>query len=174
MARAFLIIGSIVLICGLVFVVPMVSMAEKSDNMAEDIVKAAVIETVDTACAKGGLTKDNYEKLYSTIASTGNVYDVEVTVMVLDENPGKKTSQSEYTKIGENQYYKEYTSTVESEIEINGVYKLKEGNNISISAKNTNISLFQSIKNKIYNIAGSNINSIGYQHSGLVTGTWNE
>ena len=45
---------------------------------------------------------EDYEKYLQTITSTGNSFDVDIEVQILDENPGVKTTQAEMTKIGEN------------------------------------------------------------------------
>ena len=62
-------------------------------------------------------------------------------VQHLDENPGKKTTQANYTKIGENVYYSEYTTQVLEQLESSttGEISLKEGDRIVVNVKNTNI-----------------------------------
>ena len=55
---------------------------------------------------------EEYSKLISTIYATGNSYDVELEVKVLDENVGKKSAWTEGTVIGENVYYSVYTSQI--------------------------------------------------------------
>ena len=44
-------------------------------------------------------------------------YNVDIEVQHLDENPGKKTTQTERDKIGENVYYSVYTSQIEEAME---------------------------------------------------------
>ena len=46
----------------------------------------------------------SYEEFEERLASTGNTYEIELEVKILDENPGKKAAQANYTKIGENVY----------------------------------------------------------------------
>ena len=60
-------------------------------------------------------------------------------VKVLDEKPGKKTTQTTRDKIGENVYYSVYTSQIKDKLEKDGVYKVKEGDIVSVNVKNTNM-----------------------------------
>ena len=53
----------------------------------------------------------------------------------------------------------------------NGVYKMKEGDIFSVSVKNTNKTLSQTIRGVFYSISGSDVYSIAAQHSGVVTAT---
>ena len=104
------------------------------------------------------------------LAATGNAYDREMEVKVLDENPGKKTTQANYTKIGENVYYSMYTSQILDAMDANGgVLTLKEGDMFSTSVKNTNTTLSQQLKNFFYTVAGNDTYAIAAQHAGYVT-----
>ena len=92
---------------------------------------------------------------------------------VLDENPGKKTTQAEKTKIGENVYYTMYTSQILDTINpSNGVTKtlaLKEGDMFTASVKNTNTTLSQQLKNFFYSVTGNDTYTIAAEHGGIVT-----
>ena len=117
---------------------------------------------------------DNYTKLVNTIDSTGNTYEVEMEVKVLDENVGKKSAWTQGTVIGENVYYSVYTAQILEEIQANGgrgVYNMKEGDILSVSVKNTNKTLSQTIRGVFYSMSGGDVYSIAAQHSGVVTAT---
>ncbi len=70
-------------------------------------------------------------------------------VQIMDENIGVKTTQAETTKIGENIYYNLYTSQLESVLKDNKKHKitLKEGDRVSVTVKNTNTTIAQTLRN---------------------------
>ena len=78
----------------LMFVFPLMSVAERSDDMSSLSVQTAVTEFVDNSRAVGKITMANYQELVSTLNATGNTYDIEIEVKVLDENVGKKSAWS--------------------------------------------------------------------------------
>ena len=92
-------------------------------------------------------------------------------LQVLDENPGKKTTQTTRDKIGENVYYSVYTSQIKDKLEKDGVYKVKEGDIVSVNVKNTNQTLSQQLKNFFYKVVGNNTYTIAASHGGIVTAT---
>ena len=158
----------------LMFIFPLLSVAERSDDVSQLAVQTATTEFVDNSRAVGAITMDNYTKLVNTIDSTGNTYEVEMEVKVLDENVGKKSAWTQGKVIGENVYYSVYTAQILEEIQANGgrgVYNMKEGDILSVSVKNTNKTLSQTIRGVFYSIAGGDVYSISAQHSGVVTAT---
>ena len=56
---------------------------------------------------------------------------------------------------------------------INGTYKLKEGDFVSVSIKNTNTTISQMIKNVLYSVTGNQSYVIAAQASGSVVTTGN-
>ena len=158
----------------LMFIFPLLSVAERSDDVSQLAVQTATTEFVDNSRAVGAITMDNYTKLVNTIDSTGNTYEVEMEVKVLDENVGKKSAWTQGTVIGENVYYSVYTAQILEEIQANGgrgVYNMKEGDILSVSVKNTNKTLSQTIRGVFYSMSGGDVYSIAAQHSGVVTAT---
>ena len=116
---------------------------------------------------------DKYSKFLQNITSTGNTYDVEMQLNVLDENPGKKTTEAQKTKIGENVYYTMYTSQILDQINPSSgttkVLALKEGDMFTTSVKNTNSTLSQQLKNFFYSVTGNDTYTIAAEHGGIVT-----
>ena len=53
----------------------------------------------------------------------GVTYDVEIEVKVRDENPGKKTTQANSKKIGEDVYYSIYTTQIENTLKTINICK---------------------------------------------------
>ena len=169
MSDTLITIVAILLAAILMFIFPLLSMSERGDDISQLSVATATTDFVDNARAVGKITLEEYSKLISTIYATGNSYDVELEVKVLDENVGIKSAWTEGTVIGENVYYSIYTSQIVESLEKNGVYAMKEGDILSASVKNTNKTMSQTIRGVFYSIAGSDVYSIAAQHSGVCT-----
>lgn len=169
MGDSFITIIAIFLAAILMFVFPLMSMSERTDDVSQLSVQTATTEFVDNVRTTGKLTTDNYDKYLQTLASTGNSYEVDIQLQILDENPGVKTTQADTTKIGENLYYNLYTSQVEEKLDNNGKITLKEGDRISVSVKNTNQTISQILKNFFYSLSGNDTYQIFAQHAGIVT-----
>ena len=112
MGDTLITIIAIALAAVLMFIFPLMTMSDRADDVSGLTVKTATTEFVDDIRTTGKLTMDKYSKFEETISATGNTYDIEMEVKVLDENPGKKTTQVATTKIGENVYYSMYTSQI--------------------------------------------------------------
>lgn len=155
----------------LMFVFPLMSVSERNDDVAQLSVQTATVEFVDNVRATGKLTLDDYTAYLQTVSATGNSYDVELEIKFIDENPGVKTTQVEVDKIGENVYYTKYTSQIMDELKENtgNRIKLKEGDIISVSVKNTNTTISQLLRNFFYKVAGNDTYQVAAQHAGIVT-----
>ncbi len=169
MGDSLITVVAIFLAAILMFVFPLMSMSDRTDDVSKLAVQTATTEFVDKIRTTGKMTLEEYDKYISTISSTGNSFDVEVELQLLDENPGVKTSQAEMTKIGENLYYHLYTTQVEESLYQNGRINLKEGDRISVTAKNTNQTISQILKNFFYQLTGNDTYQIAAQHAGIVT-----
>lgn len=171
MGDSLITIVAIFLASVLMFVFPLMSMSERTDDVSMIAVQTATTDFVDKVRTTGKLTLDDYDKYVSTLSSTGNSFDIDIELQLLDENPGVKTTQAEMTKIGENLYYSFYTSQVEEMLNEDTRISLKEGDRIAVTAKNTNKTISQILKNFFYQIAGNDTYQIAAQHAGIVTAT---
>lgn len=169
MGDSLITIIAIFLAAILMFVFPLMAMAERTDDVSELAIQTATTEFVDQVRTTGKLSLDSYTKYKETLASTGNSFDVDIEVQSLDENPGVKTTQAEMTKIGENLYYNYYTSQIEETLSKDGKMQLKEGDRISVTARNTNTTISQTLKNFLYKLTGNSTYQIAAQHAGIVT-----
>lgn len=169
MGDSLITVVAIVLAAILMFVFPLMSMSDRTDDISQLAVSTATTEFVDDVRTTGKLTLDDYEKFLENINSTGNTYDVEMKIGVLDENPGKKTTQAASTKIGENVRYSKFTSQITDELDSKKSISLKEGDIFSVSVKNNNVTLSQQLKNFLYTVAGNDSYTIAAQHAGIVT-----
>lgn len=163
---------AIALAAVLMFVFPLMTMADRTDDVSQLTVKTATTEFVDNVRTTGKLTLDKYGKFVENISSTGNAYDVEMEIKTLDENPGKKTTQAVSERIGENVYYSTYTSQILDDLNNNGGTKaLKEGDIFSVSVKNTSSTMAQQLKNFFYTVTGNDTYTIAAEHAGVVSTT---
>lgn len=170
MGDSLITIIAIFLAAILMFVFPLMSLSERTDDISQLAIQTATTEYVDKIKTTGKITYDDYEKYLSTINATGNSFDVEMLVQQLDENPGAKVTQAEQTKIGENVYYNKYTSQIEDELKNSsrGRMTLKEGDIVSVTVKNTNKTISQLLRNFFYMVSGNDSYQISAQSSGVV------
>ena len=152
----------------LMFVFPLMSLAERTDDISSLAVQTATNEFVDNVRTTGKLTLEDYDKFISDITATGNSFATEIVIQQLDENPGTKTTQAEATKIGENLYYTIYTTQVEEQLNSKGRINLKEGDIITVTVKNTNQTIAQLLRNFFYVVTGNDSYQIIGQHTGIV------
>ena len=170
MGDSFVTIIAIFLAAILMFIFPLMSISERTDDVSQLSVQTATTEFVDKVRTTGKLTLDDYDKYMQTITSTGNSFEVSMQAQMLDENPGVKTTQAETTKIGENVYYNLYTSQIESRLNDNtNRITFKEGDRFFVTVKNTNTTIAQILRNFLYRIAGNDTYQIAAQHAGIVT-----
>ena len=177
MGDSLITIIAIFLAAILMFVFPLMAVSERTDDISQLAVETSTTEFVDNVRNTGKLTLDNYSKFIDEITATGNSYDVEMEIQVLDENPGVKTTQAETTKIGENVYYTLYDSQIKERLGIDSTdnttnkhqITLKEGDMVSVTIKNTNTTIAQTLRNFFYRIAGHDTDQVAAQHAGMVT-----
>ena len=162
-------IFAIFLAATVMFIFPLMATADKSDSISQEIVQSATNNFVDTVRTTGRITKDNYNNYLKQLSATGNAYDVKMEVQILDENANKKTTQAAAEKVGENYYYSEYTSQIESAIANKGVYLLKQGDQIKVEVSNANKTISQQLKSFMYRISGDNSAVIAASSSGIVS-----
>lgn len=169
MGDTLITVVAIALAAVLMFVFPLMSIAERTDDISQLAVNSATVEFTDKVRTTGKLTLDDYEKFIQTINATGNSFDVELQIMQLDENPGQKVTQAEMTKIGENVYYNKYTSQIEEELNKSGRIKLKEGDMFYVTIQNTNKTIAESLRNFFYQLTGNDSYQIAAKQGGVIT-----
>ena len=170
MSDTFITMIAIFLAAVLMFIFPLMTLADRNDDITQLTVQTATTEFVDEIRRTGKLTEDKYNSFATVIASTGNAYDIEIQFQILDENPSKKTSStSNVVIIGEIVYYSVYTTQIEDMIGRDSEYILKEGDIVSVSVKNRGSTLAQTLRNVYYKVSGNNTYTIAASSSGTVT-----
>lgn len=150
----------------LMFVFPLMTMADKSDDVSQLSVQTATTDFTNKIRTTGYISQEDYDNFILTLASTGNSYNAEITVQKLDQNPAKKDSGTT-TTIGQNVYYTMYTTQVLSSLPLS----LTEGDIVSVNVQNTNTTIASQLRNFMYKVTGNSTGNIVAQESGIVTKT---
>ncbi len=159
----------------LMFLFPMLSVSERTDDISQLAVETAVTDFVDSSRSIGKITLANYDELVSALNATGNSYDVEMEVQVLDENIGKKSAWTNGQVVGENVYYSVYTSQILDELQNGaGFWQMKEGDKITCTAKNNNTTISQTLRSVFYSTSSNGAYQVNATHSGIVTSGRND
>ena len=148
----------------LMFVFPLMTMADKKDDVSNLSVQTATTEYTNNIRTTGVITQEGYDNFVLSLAAIGNAYEVEITVQTLDENPAKKTSGSK-TTIGNNIYYVKYTTQILQELPL----QLSEGDIVSVSVRIKSKTIADQLHNFIYKVTGNNTADYIAQASGIVT-----
>ena len=153
----------------IMYIVPLSLVADRSDDIAQLLVQTATAEFVDDVVKQGKITDDMYQDFCLEIATSGNAYDIDIELKILDENTAQR---------GENNtYYSIFTSQIEELIGISGNNTinnregkliLKQGDTISVTVRNSSKTLSQSIKSFYYNINSADVQIIAATASGTV------
>ena len=160
---------AIFLAATLMFVVPLMAVANNQEDVSQLSVQTAVQEFVDQAATKGSINLTDYDRLTQKLAATGNTYDIQIEVQHLDENPSKKVSITSSNLIGENIRYSTITDEILEVCDSSNKYLLKKGDNVIATAKNTNVNFAQSIRNFAYKLVRKDTSQIGASAAAMVT-----
>jgi hypothetical protein len=171
MSDSLIMIIGIMLAAILMFIFPMMTLAERNDDVTQLAVYTATADFVDSVSSKGVITNDEYSAFVQTLAATGNLYDIDIQIYNLDEYVGKKVSWTEGTVIGENAYTIDHTTQVMNDIDANGQRNLKEGDKVSVAVKNTNTTIAQMLRSFLYKLTGASPYEIYAEHTRVVTST---
>lgn len=152
----------------LMFILPLSIMANKNDEIAQTVVQVAVSDFVETVTNQGRITEFDYNKLVQKISATGNAYDIQIEVQIIDDNSRRATSTADSSQTGEYKYYSVYTNTIMDKIRNDGFYELKKDDYVIVNVKNINITLGTQFKNMFYKLVGKDTYTIGTSSSGIV------
>ena len=178
MGDSLITVVAIILAAVLMFIFPLMSISDRTDDISQLSVQTATNDFVNEVAQTGILEGSEYDAFLQTLTATGNSFDVEMELKVLDENPGKKVTQASADKIGENVYYSKYTSQLLDEMYYPAGHSkegeskkmpLKEGDQFAITVKNTNTTIAQTLRNFFYRVTGNDTANIAARHSAVVT-----
>ena len=142
----------------------------RADNVSQQEAQKMVEDFVADVANTGVLTRSKYQTFQNQLnAKTGKNCDIELEAQVLDENPGKKTAQASYTKIGENVYYSDYTTQVLEQLQNNNKKMcLKQGDRIVVNVKNTNRTQAQTLKGSLLSFTNAGQYTISASSTGMI------
>lgn len=169
MSETFITIIAVITVALIMFIFPVMAMADQNDDITQTSVDTMVAEFVNTVAKEGKITQNNYDKFVQRLHSTGNTYLLELEVQHFDDNPAKKGQN--INVIGENIYYSVFTNAIEEELKNNQVYLLKQGDYIKAKVTNTNVTFGTQMKNFLYSVMGKDTIAIESSHSALVVTT---
>ena len=167
-----LLIASIIL-----FIVPVILISDISDDISELVVQTATAEFVSDVIKTGEITNNRYQQFISSLQSSGNTYEIDMEVKILDENTSKYVTDANPAEIGNNTYYSIYTSQIEDKIGASeaiadnnavGRLVLKQGDGISVTVRNSSATFSQALKSVYYSTKGNDIHIIAASASGTV------
>ena len=161
-----------------IFMAPLVQLTGSADNVTQENVQLIVDEFVTEVANTGKFTRSKYQGFENELNATGNTYDIDIEILHLDENPGKKTAQTNYTKIGENVYYAEYETQILPQVGIKvgnetpsteDTMLLVKGSMIKVAVKNTNPTANQTLKSSFLGFSNSGEYAIEASSSAMIT-----
>ena len=158
-----------ILAAALMFGVPLMTLSSNNDDIAQMSLQAQTQEFVDTVATTGVLTEADYAAFEQAASADGTAKEIEMGISILDENPGKKVTQANPTKYGENVSYSIFSSQIKETLSQNGRIALKQGDNFSVSVKNKYPTLGDTLNNFFYSVPQSAAYSIASQASAYCT-----
>lgn len=160
----------------IMFIAPLILIADRSDDISQLLVQTATSDFVNEVIKTGKITLDNYQRFISSIQASGNTYDIDMEVRILDETTSKMVTDNSHV-VGNNTYYSIFTSQVEDKLGISsqitdnnrtGQLILKQGDLISVTVKNSSQTLSQLLKSLYNNVTIGDLQIIAAGSSGTI------
>lgn len=163
----------------IMFLSPLVLIADRSDDISQLLAQTATTEFVNEVITSGQITTDNYQRFVSSLYSSGNTYEIDMEVKILDETTAQQVTKNDNSMIGNNSYYSLFTSQIEEKIGVSaadttynktgtGMLNLKQGDGIFVTVKNNSKTLSQVLKNFYYNVTDGDLHIIAASSSGTI------
>lgn len=175
MSDTLITIIAIFLLAVLMFIVPLMSISERNDDISQSVVQTATSEFVDKISISGEIKPSDYDGNLAKLSATGNTYEIEIEVQHIDENPGKKSATTSGSLAGENVRYSTFTTEILAYMyPENGEprpYPLKKGDNVIVTVKNTNKTIAQTLRTFFYKVTGQGTYQIAASASSMVVNT---
>lgn len=108
----------ILLFAIMITVFPLLITSNYVDSASQATLQTQLTDFINEICNTGKITQANYDKFEENINGP-NVYNIEIDVKVIDENPSKKITDNNNKEIGENMYVTYYTSQILKQLDEN-------------------------------------------------------
>lgn len=170
MSDSLITIVVIVLVAILMFVFPLMTVSDRSDDTTQLVVDTSVADLVNDVRTSGKLTQAQYEKFVEEISSTGVAYNVEIEIQQRDETPGKKTTQVSASAVSDanDAYVTKYTAQIMDELD-HGDVILKQGDFIKIRAESKSTTISQQLSGFLHFGTAEDTYAIAAEHAGVIT-----
>ena len=83
-------ITGIIIAAIIMFIVPLVMIADRNDDISQLLVETYTAEFVDDIIKTGEITNEDYEQYLISLGTSGNTYEVSIELKILDENPARR------------------------------------------------------------------------------------
>ena len=152
----------------LLFAFPLMTIADRNDDIAQQAVQKKTVEFVDKEINTGAITQSDLDEYKEELSALGHTFNIELEVKVMDDNVGKKSEWTTSSVVGENVYYSVYTDTIEQQVYgSSGKFPMREGYILSSTATNTDVTIGQSLRSVFYAISGKGTYQLVGSHSGV-------
>lgn len=122
----------------LIFVIPLMTIADRNDDTAQMVVQTALTEWGDKIATTGKITQADANVFIEKATSTRNMVAYDLQIKATDSNLSAKAALTQRDKTGENASYYIYNSQIEEAWEKNGEYICNPGEEIKLTAYKTN------------------------------------
>lgn len=139
----------------LLFLVPLMYLAQKQDVITQLFVSNKTTQFVDSIKNTGFLSYDMYLSFMKQMESTNNIYNIELTHAHKVIEPVYDETSNNYMEDYIIHYYNTYQDEILSEISSKGEYRFNQGDYVSIKIENKNKTYATRLQNMIFN---TNIN----------------
>jgi len=138
MGATIITITAIVLVALLLFLYPLLNVAESDENIIGLDVQTLVDEFTTIIAERGEINQRDLDMFVEQLLALNFHWNIELEVIALDDNPGKKVVVTTSDAIGENLTITQFTEQIMNGLDAYGVYSLEVGDIVSVTVNNTN------------------------------------
>jgi hypothetical protein len=135
----------------LLFIAPLMYMAQKQDMISQIYVSNETTKFIDSIKNTGVLSSDMYDAFIRRLAATNISYRISLTHGHKKVEPLYDDVSSTFTENYVTYYYNTYEKSIRKELEDKGEYLFSQGDYISIEVINQSMTLGTKIQRMIFN-----------------------
>ena len=136
----------VILVLFLAILAPMQQQSAQFNSSVQTIVAEDVNSFVDQVRSQGYITGQDYRNFLNTLEKTGNVYEITITVLSETYYPSDNGLKYEAVYIPDSQI--EIVDQL-GELSVDDIYSMKNGDYITVTVKQANVSLATRLSNLI-------------------------
>ncbi len=135
---------AVILTIYIAIVAPLQQQSSQVNSSVQTIVAEDVNSFVDQVRSQGYITGQDYRNFLNTLEGTGNVYDISITVLSETYYPSESDLKYEAAYIPDSQ--NEIVDEL-GELTADDIYTMKNGDYITVTVKQANVSLAKRLAN---------------------------